>query len=75
MSETTEPWITAPELAVLLGLSTETVYRQAKTGDIPSSRFGRALRFKLSIVEAEKAKQRDPWAYSPQSRAAKRRAS
>lgn len=53
MSPTRRPrWITAQQLAAIWGVSTMTIYRMAKKGEIPSIRVGRAYRFDPEAVEA-----------------------
>lgn len=62
-------------IAKVLNCSTATAYRMARSGQIPGIRTGRKWAFFPSEVKAALAAPRDPWARSPQSRAAKRRAS
>ncbi len=40
------------KVAELLGLSKPHVYNLAKSGELPSVKFGRAVRFEASAVEA-----------------------
>lgn len=48
-----EPMMTAQEVAELLGISPDTVYRlKGKPDGIPAYRVGRCLRFKRAEVEA-----------------------
>jgi excisionase family DNA binding protein len=51
-----EPYVSAGLVAVILGLNPFTVYKMAQRGQIPSYKFGRSRRFRLS--EVEKAIQR-----------------
>jgi excisionase family DNA binding protein len=46
-----EPFFTAGMVAVLLQLNLFTVYKMAKRGLIPSHKFGRSVRFRLSEVD------------------------
>jgi excisionase family DNA binding protein len=46
-----EPWIAAGELGDLLGVSTDWVYENAASGELPSYVFGGHRRFRLSEVE------------------------
>lgn len=48
-----ERFIKAKEVAVLLGMDVYTVYRKAKSGQIPCHRFGRSYRFRLSEIDSE----------------------
>lgn len=53
MEETTTPMlITADHVVALTGLSRTLIYREADTGDLPSVRIGRAVRFRPKDVEA-----------------------
>lgn len=54
-----EQFITAPQLAEVLGLHPETVYHFARSGVIPSFKIGKALRFRVSEVEACLIEKRD----------------
>lgn len=72
MTDIAEPLLTAAQLAQLVGLSRDTVYRQALRGDIPSHKFGRAVRFRLSEVTAAKTPAQTSWAQSRRSLARKR---
>jgi len=49
---TTERWMNSEEIGELIGIHSTTVEGMAKRGEIPSMRAGKALRFKLSEVEA-----------------------
>ena len=44
-------WLSARQVASLLGISTEQVRRLSRTGAIPSIKIGGALRFKRSVIE------------------------
>ena len=46
-----EPLWTADQVALYLGVHVQTVYSKASSGDIPSLKIGRALRFRPSAVE------------------------
>lgn len=50
--ELTSMMLTARQVAGMLGLSSRKVYELAGSAKLPSYRFDRALRFKLSDVEA-----------------------
>ena len=43
--------MTVEQLAKYLQLDEQTVYRKARTGQIPTVRIGRVLRFKKDIVD------------------------
>jgi excisionase family DNA binding protein len=43
-----EPLVTASVVARLKGVSVWTVYKLAQSGQIPSEKFGRSRRFRLS---------------------------
>jgi excisionase family DNA binding protein len=45
-------WLDAGAVAKLLGIHRRTVARLAKTGELPSSRIGKLLRFRRSDVVA-----------------------
>lgn len=64
--------IDAAALAALLNVTRETVYRQARAGDIPGVRVGRSWRFFPSVVLAHLNRPRDPWAQSRRSTARRR---
>lgn len=61
------------ELAAYLGVSTQTAYVYAKSGQIPGFKVGRLWRFYLSDVRAQLTKPKDPWANSSPSRGRRRR--
>jgi len=61
-------------IAELLLVSKGTVYRKATLGEIPGFKIGNRWRFYPSVVKEHQSKPADPWAYSPASRAARRRA-
>lgn len=44
-------WLSARQVAGLLGISTEQVRRLARSKAIPSIKIGGALRFKRSVIE------------------------
>lgn len=66
-----EVTVDANELARILNVSTDTVYRMARTGDIPGHKLGQ-WRFWPSEVRAHISRPRDPWQQSNRSRARKR---
>lgn len=47
-----EPWLTSKQLAAQTGIGDTTLEGWAKQGKIPSFKAGKALRFKVSEVEA-----------------------
>lgn len=47
-----EPWLDSRQLAQLTGIGDTTLEQWAAQGKVPSIRAGKALRFKLSEVEA-----------------------
>jgi excisionase family DNA binding protein len=49
---TEEPYLSASQIGKHLGLKRDTVYKKAKRGEIPYSKVGNSVRFKLSHVEA-----------------------
>ena len=63
--------MTVKEAASFLGLSTTTIYAQARGGVIPSHRFGKSWRF--FATELQSASIFDPWARSTRSIAAQNR--
>ncbi len=60
------------DMARILGVSTDTVYRMVRTGDIPGFKVGGVWRFFPSEVRAHLNRPKDPWAQSARSRARKR---
>lgn len=71
MSE--DRYLTVPEIADVLRVSTDTIRRRATTGEIPAIRIGRQWRFDLEEVKEHLrllTTARDPWARSPASRRA-----
>jgi excisionase family DNA binding protein len=48
-----ERWLNSEELGRVIGVHSTTVEAMAKRDEIPSERFGKALRFKVSEVEAK----------------------
>jgi len=69
---TNEPDISRKELALALGVSTDTIHRLTHSGDIPYIRPGRIYRYRLSEVRAAlRPDQTDTWA--PPSRKKTRR--
>lgn len=73
MSDTMELAVDADSLSQLLEVSRETIYRLARSGDIPSIRVGRVWRFYPSEVKAKLAEPHDPWKQSTRSRSTRRR--
>lgn len=49
---TTEPYVTAADLAEYLSLSTSTILDRWERGELPGVKIGRAVRFRISEVEA-----------------------
>ncbi len=43
--------MTAEQLAKYLQLDEQTVYRKARTGEIPAVHIGKALRFKKDVID------------------------
>ena len=73
MSDTMELAVDADSLSQLLEVSRETIYRLARSGDIPSIRVGRVWRFYPSEVKAKLSEPHDPWKQSARSRSTRRR--
>ena len=48
---TSEPWITAEEVAKHLGVAKDTVYRWRENKNMPAHRIGRLWKFKLTEVD------------------------
>ncbi len=46
-----EEVMTVPEVAEYLRVNPQTVYRKAKSGELPAVRIGRAIRFRRSELE------------------------
>lgn len=74
-----ESAVTASDIAAMLDVSLETVYRTAttaspKAGEIPGFKVGRSWRFFPSVVKAHLTNPRDRWAQPVRSRARKRAA-
>lgn len=60
-------------IAVMLGVSKDTVYHRAQSGDLPGFKVGRVWRFWPSAVrEAVSPKPIDSWAMPAASRRARR---
>lgn len=51
-SVSSRPMLTVPEVAGLLGVSDNTIYRRIADGDIPSKRLGKAVRIPSSWVQS-----------------------
>ena len=49
---TSEPWLTSQQMEDLTHVHSTTWEARAKCGEVPCLRIGKALRFKLSEVEA-----------------------
>lgn len=60
-------------MALILDVSKDTVYRMARSDEIPSHRLGRAWRFLPSEVREHLSRPRDPWMQSARSRGRKRK--
>jgi excisionase family DNA binding protein len=43
--------LTAPEVAELIGMTTDFVYALARRDEIPHLKFGRTLRFRAEAIE------------------------
>lgn len=68
-----EQAISLAAVAVMLGVSKDTVYHRAQTGALPGFKVGRVWRFWPSAVrEAVSPKPTDAWAMPPASRRARR---
>lgn len=67
-----EAAVDVAEMARILRVSTDTVYRKVRTGDIPGFKLGGLWRFFPSEVNAYLERPRDPWQQSSRSRARKR---
>ena len=48
---TTEPWVTAHEVAEHLGVAKDTVYRWRERKGLPAHKIGRLWKFQLSEVD------------------------
>lgn len=46
-----EPYVSVREVASILKLNPFTIYKMAKRNQIPSYKFGKNLRFRLSEIE------------------------
>lgn len=46
-----EKWLTAQEIAPIIGKTPNSVYRDARSGKIPSKKFGGSRKFLLSQVQ------------------------
>ncbi len=44
-------WISTRQVADLLGVSIEQVRRLSRSGELPSIKIGKSLRFRRSIIE------------------------
>lgn len=60
-------------LAAMLTVSTRTAYKYAREGSIPVLRIGRTYRFSRQAVLDQMAAPRDLWAYTPRSKAGRRK--
>lgn len=60
------------EIARILGVSTDTVYRMVRSGDVPGFKVGGVWRFFPSKVTAHLERPKGPWQQSTRSRARKR---
>lgn len=49
---TTEPWVTAEQVAQHLGIVKDTVYRWRESKGLPAHKVGRLWKFQLSEVDA-----------------------
>ena len=48
---TTEPWVTALDVAQHLGVAKDTVYRWRESKGLPAHKIGRLWKFQLSEVD------------------------
>ncbi|EOX1813969.1 helix-turn-helix domain-containing protein [Vibrio cholerae] len=48
---TTEPWVTALDVAAHLGVAKDTVYRWRERKSLPAHKIGRLWKFQLSEVD------------------------
>lgn len=51
MTTMSRAWVSADDVAALLGISRVTVYDHVRRGNIPAKRIGRALRFDLASID------------------------
>ncbi|GAB3389096.1 hypothetical protein GCM10027568_10890 [Humibacter soli] len=72
MANDEERWVTSEEVGAHLGISVKTVLNQARAGELPGTKVGRAWRFRLSTVDEFLTRPKDPWKQSNQSRGRKR---
>lgn len=73
ISENVEEAVGIPQIARMLHISTDTVYRKARAGEIPGFKLGGLWRFFPSEVKEHiKAPKVDPWAQSARSLGRKR---
>lgn len=49
---TTEKWVTSNEAADHLGVSQSFIFKRCASGSIPHVKIGRALRFRLTDLDA-----------------------
>ncbi|MGZ0068645.1 helix-turn-helix domain-containing protein [Microbacterium arborescens] len=68
-----DPLVDVREMARILSVSTDTVYRWARGGHIPAIRVGGRWRFLTAeVVESVRHIPDDPWQQSERSRSARR---
>jgi excisionase family DNA binding protein len=67
-----EAAVDVAEMARILGVSMDTVYRQVRAGDIPGFKLGGLWRFFPSKVVAHLERPNDPWQQSNRSRGRRR---
>jgi excisionase family DNA binding protein len=67
-----ERTVDVTDLASILGVSTDTVYRMVRSGDLPGFKLGGVWRFFPSTVKAHLERPKDAWQQSTRSRARKR---
>lgn len=53
-NRTRREYLTANEVAVILGVSPEHVRRLARAGQIPAQRYGKLWRFNLADIKSRK---------------------
>lgn len=55
--DTGEDWLTAQQLSKIIGKSVSSIYRDARSGIIPSHKIGGLVKFLLSEVRAKTTRQ------------------
>lgn len=68
MSElTADELATADDLALVLQVGRDTIYRWARSGHIPAMHAGRLWRFDIDAVKAHLSRPRDGWQRPPRA--------